>query len=80
MNEHAMLIVLGYWLFSAIVSGMPEPTAASGISYRWLFQSLHVLAGNVSTAISYRFPQLSVPEGATAIHKETTVVVPPPSS
>ena len=35
------------WLFSAFVGGMPEPDAASGKAYRWLYSSLHLFAANL---------------------------------
>jgi hypothetical protein len=37
-----------YWLFSAVVSGMPAPVAASGLGYRWAYSTLHALAGDLS--------------------------------
>lgn len=76
----AVFAIASYWLFSALIGGMPEPSTTSSMAYRWAFQSLHLLAGNVSTAFTSRFPQFAVPDGATAIHKETTVVMQPPSS
>lgn len=45
---HAFAALLAYWAFSAIVSGMPAPTMQSGLAYRWAYQSLHVLAGDLS--------------------------------
>lgn len=76
----AVFAIATYWLFSALIGGMPEPSQTSGMVYRWAFQSLHLLAGNVSTAFTNKFPQFALSDGATAIHKETTVVVQPPSS
>jgi hypothetical protein len=38
------------WIFSAIVSGMPEPEATDGKGYRWLYSTLHSIAGNLKTA------------------------------
>lgn len=39
------------WLFSAFVSGMPEPTPTSGTGYVWFYRSLHWAAANIPTAI-----------------------------
>ena len=46
--------LLCYFVFSAIVSGMPEPDAQSGVGYRWAYSSLHVLAGDLSQLIGSR--------------------------
>ena len=50
--------MLLYFAFSAIVSGMPEPTSASGVGYRWAYSSLHVLAGDLSQLIGSRIPKV----------------------
>lgn len=36
-----------YYVFNAIVSGMPEPTEKSKWGYVWAYRSLHVLSGNL---------------------------------
>jgi hypothetical protein len=46
--SHAVALIAGFYLFSALVSGMPSPEAASGLIYRWVYASLHVLAGDLS--------------------------------
>ena len=57
LTQHSgALTIVGYWLFSAFVGGMPEPLAASPAVYGWLYKSLHILAGNLSNAI---FPRKS---------------------
>lgn len=45
-----------YWIFSAVVSGMPEPVPASGVGYRWAYGTLHALAGDVSAYIRKQVP------------------------
>jgi len=35
------------WAVSAFVGGMPEPDAASGKGYRWLYSSLHLISANL---------------------------------
>lgn len=50
-------VLIGYFLFSAIVSGMPEPVPSSGVFYRWAYQSLHVLSGDLSTVLGSRIPK-----------------------
>ncbi len=80
MNEHTLFVLLGYWVFSAIVGGMPMPTSTSSQAYTWAHDSLQILAGNLSNAIAVRYPALNVPAGSAVEHRETqttTVVTPP---
>lgn len=73
----AFFAIVGYWMFSAIVGGMPDPSNTSGPGYRWLHNSLHIMAGNLSAAVSARYPEMKMPAGSAMEHKETTVVVTP---
>jgi hypothetical protein len=45
-----------YWIFSAAVSSMPEPSSNGGAVYLWIYRFLHTLAGNVSTAFAGKIP------------------------
>lgn len=54
----AVFAIAAYWIFSALVGGMPTPTAASSSGYQWLYNSLHILAGNLSAAVAAKYPQL----------------------
>ncbi len=62
--QHPIACVVGYFLYSAIVGGMPAPEATDGRGYQWLYRSSHIIAGNLTTAVSTRFPQLG--EGTVA--------------
>ena len=76
-QAHAIAVcILGYWIFSAVIGGMPPPSPADTRAYHWTFKSLHILAGDVGTAFTNRFPVFAVPDGAAAVHKETMVVIP----
>src|SRR5439155_8794355 len=44
--------VVLYWIFSAAVSAMPEPTANGNPGYTWLYRFVHTIAGNLTTALS----------------------------
>jgi hypothetical protein len=44
--------VVLYWIFSAAVSSMPDPTANGNPGYSWLYRFLHTIAGNLTTALS----------------------------
>lgn len=46
--NHAPGIIAGFYLFSALVSGMPDPAPQSGMAYRWAYNTLHILAGDLS--------------------------------
>lgn len=62
-EHHGTAAIAGYWLFSALVSGMPVPTTASGIGYVWLYQSLHFLASNLQSV----FAKKTLTEEATHV-------------
>ena len=53
MHTYTFIYLALYWVFSAVVGGMPEPTSASAFAYRWTYKSLHLLAGNIGTAFHY---------------------------
>lgn len=46
LESHALVVVLVYYVFNAIVSGMPEPLPNGNLGYLWAYRSLHTLAGN----------------------------------
>jgi hypothetical protein len=50
----AALVV--YYVFSAAISALPTPSAASSAFYRWFFGFSHILAGNVMRVVTARFP------------------------
>lgn len=50
-------ILLMYWGFSALVSGMPMPDSTktnwlASPLYQWAFTSLHTLSGSIKTAVN----------------------------
>jgi hypothetical protein len=47
VDAHGVGILIGWYVFSAVVSGMPAPATASSAAYRWLYHSLHLLAGDL---------------------------------
>jgi len=60
--SHPAVFGIGaYWLFSALVGGMPPPSASSSASYLWAYNSLHILAGNLNAAIAAKYPQIEPP-------------------
>jgi hypothetical protein len=48
--------VVAFWIFSAFIDGMPPVCATDGKGYRWLYSSLHSLAGNIFTAFAGKVP------------------------
>ncbi|HXE30744.1 MAG TPA: hypothetical protein VN515_02960 [Terriglobales bacterium] len=48
LDSHALELWLTWYVFSAVVSGMPAPETNAGLWYRWAFHSLHILAGDLS--------------------------------
>lgn len=39
-------VLAAYYFASAIISGMPAPSATDGKGYRWLYSTLHLFAAN----------------------------------
>jgi hypothetical protein len=48
--------VAAYWIFSAAVSALPEPSPTGNAGYLWLYRFCHTTAGNLSTAFGSRIP------------------------
>lgn len=71
---HPFTVIAVYWLFSAIVGGMPAPEINSSPGYIWLHNSLHILAGNITSAVQAKFPELPANVGAVQ-HTQTDTVV-----
>jgi hypothetical protein len=61
-----------YFLFSAVVSGMPVPTEKSSLGYTWFFHSSHLLAGNLQTVVATKYPAL--PSGSVQVSQTVTAV------
>jgi hypothetical protein len=49
-----------YWIFSAVVSAMPEPKPGNAEGYLWLYRFVHTIAGNLTTAFGSRMTALKV--------------------
>ena len=54
-------IFLGYWVFSAVVSGMPSPKPEQ-FWYNWLYTTAHTLAGSLKTAVNDPRLQAMLPQ------------------
>jgi hypothetical protein len=50
---------------------MPEPIPTSTVGYKWFYSSLHILAGNISNAVTARYPTLNIPAGSAVGHTQT---------
>lgn len=56
-------VILGYWIFSAIVGGMPTPKVNSSEMYIWAFRSLHIFSGNLNrAAVALKVPGSQIEE------------------
>ncbi len=65
-------VLVAYWLFSAIVTSMPEPPS-DAFWYKWLYGTLHIFAGNVSAFAASKIQSL---ENSTTITTRSTQVAP----
>lgn len=66
-TDHQVLCTLGAgYVWSAFISALPAPTAASSTLYRFWFSFFNVLAANISRAQSTRIE--SSPNFASAVN------------
>lgn len=72
---HPLQIIAFYWVFSAIISGMPDPVPSSSLTYVWAHRSLHILAGNVAVAVQSRYPALIPPPSPGSTTTTTVGIV-----
>ncbi len=68
----AIMAIVAYWIYSAIVGGMPAPTASSSAGYTWAYNSFHILAGNLNAAVAARYPQVLPVQAPTVPVKPST--------
>jgi hypothetical protein len=70
-NSHGIEILIAWYVFSALVSSLPTPSATSSNLYRFVYTFLHTLAGSIG-----RIPYLRniIPEGEGQTTKTTTQV------
>lgn len=73
MLHPAIVAIVAYWAFSALVGGMPAPDSTSSKAYQWTHDSLHILAGNLNAAVSSRYPNLGTVQITDTTQKTTTV-------
>ncbi len=72
--------LLGYFIFSAIVTGMPPVDASSSKAYRWAYGSLNVLAANIGGMMHAKFPEMTtplpenLPPGSAVVAEKTETV------
>lgn len=50
LHDGGWILIVAY-VFSSIVSGMPQPAADAGRGYRWLYATMHLLAGNIGNVV-----------------------------
>jgi hypothetical protein len=67
MEHQSWTAVVIYWIFSAAVSGMPEPASRDKAWYLWLYRFCHTIAGNLSTVLGRRIPGLKIPPFAVIL-------------
>jgi len=60
-NHSIVDTVVLFWVFSAIVNNLPEPTDTSSGWYRWLYGFLTTLAGHLKDMIDARRPVKAAP-------------------
>lgn len=54
IQNHGADALVAYYVFSAIVSSMPDPRPDASIAYSWAYHALHALSGDLSQYIGSR--------------------------
>jgi hypothetical protein len=68
-----------YWVFSAFVSGMPQPGPTASTAYVWAYTSLHALAANIDKLAAQKgIPGATVTTSSATITSVTTPATPAP--
>ena len=55
-----------FYIFSNSIAALPTPGSASSTFYRWSFDFLHLVAGNIARIIATRYPGAVPTVDATA--------------
>lgn len=63
-------ITIGGWLFSALVSGMPEPEKDYSPFYIWMYRSFHIIAASGTSYFQHK-SMWPVPESVSAVTEST---------
>jgi hypothetical protein len=78
MSMNVILAVIAYFVFSAAVGAMSQPTEAQkGKFYGWFFRFVNILAANATRIVAARFPGAIAPDatestgGAVAVATHT---------
>jgi hypothetical protein len=83
VQTHGFDMMLFYFLYSALVSPMPEPTSKSSQGYRYVYGVAHSLAGNLKNVAKAVSPITmttameasdDVVEAAAQVQKDAAVV------
>jgi hypothetical protein len=67
-------IFVGWWLFSALVTGMPEPVTDSSFWYVWVYRSFHMIAASGTSFFQNKMYWPTVAAPATANVRVASVV------
>jgi len=67
---HGTLWALGaFYMFSNAIAALPSPGSGSSTFYRWSFDFLHLIAGNIAKIVATRYPGAVITSAADATAK-----------
>src|SRR5262245_58414791 len=52
--------LIAYWIFSAAISSMPDPTSNDKPGYLWLYRFCHTTAGNISNVVGSKISGVNI--------------------
>ena len=61
VSQHQFgIAAAAYWIFSAAVSSLPDPSPHGSAGYVWLYRFCHTTAGNITTVFGSRIPGMKL--------------------
>lgn len=63
-------VLIAYWAFSAIVTGMPKPSASSFWG-TWIYDTLHLFAGSVKQFADSKLQAMETTTVTSTVSKQT---------
>ena len=56
IETHGVEALLIYYVFAAVIGGMPTPASDAGVAYQWVFRSFSLLGANVARLVATQMP------------------------
>lgn len=75
VEAHGFECLVGFYVFSAVTGGMPTPSDASGLFYRWMFSTMSILNGSLARLVATQLPASKLGQSLQGAQPVQPVVV-----